>query len=747
MRRASSLAFLAGFSAWMLPGQVSMAVSPVLGSPTSMLINWDSSQTVGPSVLIMHANAGQVQGSCYVSLNRDSSGVWASVYQTTTSTATDPYTGLLGPGGPFWATTIYSNACTINLPNSVVTPTSVTLRIENGVTPYNKQVVANYSTPCTGPWWQCGWGNNTVSSTIGWWDATPTPPSDTTPPVISQPATTVSGNSVRVVWSTDEGSSTQVLISGAGSSTYDGSLRIYHTAVVSGLTPGVTYSYEVRSADTAGNLSTRTGQFRTAPDLVSSMGTVTGTRAGIAPDVSIRFEPTSARGASTWVTGWYDQNLQTSLLSYSEIQHFADGTDSQIQQPLSGPPVWGHPPTRVGAVGTRFVDLNVTWDASRSRFVYVALNKADNGIYYGWSATSIGESWTSPTCVLRAPSGQQWDYPSIAISGLGQLMVGAVLFNVQSPTAQGYQTLLLNNPSPSVTGCDTSIPAVGIAVVSGLDKGHYTRIVATKTKFHAFVPVLNTSRLPVGIDRYESSGSSWQAPIGVIAGGFLPPLRTLDFPVGGFPAKIGLASAHIDAAAIAGAGDEGEWAIAFQEAFGTPSRNIVGVCSSTRGCGRVNQNANPQFYPGVTFAPDRSLWHTYTTVKAYEDTVPIMEVHGWLIRGSEPPYGVVARQDINPLSWTKNPARCFNSDEAITTECYIGGDFFTISAAANRLLVPFIQQRGSANSNDLNYMFVRPPASGYYPASAGPWYPFGTALPTAGGQHSQTGLALKPRWN
>ena len=168
-----------------LSAQVSMPVSPVLGSPTLLIVNWDSAQTTGPLVLIMHTNPGQVQGACYLSLTRDGAAVTAALYRTTTSTPEEPVGGLVG-GAPWYYPTISSNACGIYLNDSVVNGNEIRLRIENGVTPYNKQVVANYETPCPpgAPWWQCGWGANFVSTTIGSWDATPAQP-DTTPPTIS----------------------------------------------------------------------------------------------------------------------------------------------------------------------------------------------------------------------------------------------------------------------------------------------------------------------------------------------------------------------------------------------------------------------------------------------------------------------------------------------------------------------------------------------------------------------------------
>lgn len=123
-----------------LSAQVSMPVSPVLGSPTLLIVNWNSAQTTGPLVLIMHTNPGQVQGSCYLSLTRDGASVTAALYRTTTSTPEEPVGGLIG-SAPWYYPTISSNACTIYLNDSVVNGNEIRLRIENGVTPYNKQVV------------------------------------------------------------------------------------------------------------------------------------------------------------------------------------------------------------------------------------------------------------------------------------------------------------------------------------------------------------------------------------------------------------------------------------------------------------------------------------------------------------------------------------------------------------------------------------------------------------------------------
>ena len=603
-------------------------------------------------------------------------------------------------------------------------------------------MVANYTTPCPpgAPWWQCGWGANFVSTTIGSWDATPAPPGDTTPPTISQvgasptstgatitwttanegsdsqvdygtttaygsttplnttpafshnvnltslspsttyyfrvrsrdaagnlatqpagplatlpdttpptiisPATTVSSNSVRVTWGTNEPATRQVVITGAGSSTLESNPLTFHSATVSGLLAETLYSYEVRSADPAGNLRTQVGQFRTASQWVTSMGTVTGKRSDIPnPDLGRRFEPTSARGTQSWVTGWYDAVQSTSFVSFASVSHSDGGADSPLQP---ADRVWSHPPKRIGPAGSIFVDLNVVWDGSRSRFAYVALSRTEGQIYYGWSLDAVGSVWTDPVLILQLNSfgvaTVEWDYPSIAINSTGSVMIGAVRFVEESgqPTPAGYYTATLSN-------ADSGLWSTGGALVSGSGVGHYTRIAATKTKFHAFVPVLNSARLPVNINWYESIGSSWAPPVALRGtGGFPPPKKNSD-NFGSEAAAIAYAPEHLHAVAIAGSTDEGEWAVTFQEAYGNPARNVAAICHSTRGCGRVYPDASEQFYPGVAFSPDRAIWHTYTTTATYQPGFkPDLEIHAWLIRPGEQPYGVVAEQKLEP---------------------------------------------------------------------------------------------------
>jgi hypothetical protein len=86
-------------------------------------------------------------------------------------------------------------------------------------------------------------------------------PPDSTPPVIGGVSVgSVSSAGATVLWSTNEASDSQVEYgptSAYGSSTsLDPGLVLTHATVLSGLSPGTTYHYRVKSRDAAGNLAT-----------------------------------------------------------------------------------------------------------------------------------------------------------------------------------------------------------------------------------------------------------------------------------------------------------------------------------------------------------------------------------------------------------------------------------------------------------------------------------------------------------
>lgn len=88
-------------------------------------------------------------------------------------------------------------------------------------------------------------------------DATVTPPSDTTAPVISAVISTPASTGATIAWTTDEASTTQVnygtTTAYGSSTTLDNTLGTQHTATISGLSAGTTYHFQVVSKDASGN--------------------------------------------------------------------------------------------------------------------------------------------------------------------------------------------------------------------------------------------------------------------------------------------------------------------------------------------------------------------------------------------------------------------------------------------------------------------------------------------------------------
>jgi hypothetical protein len=86
----------------------------------------------------------------------------------------------------------------------------------------------------------------------------PPPPGDTTPPVISNLASRITGKggSFEITWTTDEPATSDVLIGTTWQN--DATLTTSHRRTFRG-TKGTTYGYTVRSTDAAGNSATASG--------------------------------------------------------------------------------------------------------------------------------------------------------------------------------------------------------------------------------------------------------------------------------------------------------------------------------------------------------------------------------------------------------------------------------------------------------------------------------------------------------
>jgi hypothetical protein len=150
-----------------------------------------------------------------------------------------------------------------------------------------------------------------------------TSPSDTTPPAISAVSATANLNgSATVTWTTNEASDSRVDYgtdpANLGQNVSNPAPVTSHSVQLTGLTPGATYHYRVRSADAAGNASTSPtppaapANFR-VPEIVSagpgatviSAGTLAGgSAASLSADDNV-YHRVSSTTNGTRTTDWY----------------------------------------------------------------------------------------------------------------------------------------------------------------------------------------------------------------------------------------------------------------------------------------------------------------------------------------------------------------------------------------------------------------------------------------------------------
>ncbi|MBN1569650.1 MAG: fibronectin type III domain-containing protein, partial [Acidobacteria bacterium] len=180
-------------------------------------------------------------------------------------------------------------------------------------------------------------------ATSGDYSFTTLAPPDTTAPTISNVASSsITTTSATITWTTNEAADTQVeygtTTSYGKSTTLNGTMLTAHSQSLSGLTPGTTYHYRVKSKDAAGNPAT-------SIDYTFSTISVTGINAGLAAaysfDEGIGTLSADASGngnaasiySATWTTGKYGNAL------------FFNGTGSYVSAGTTGLPGVKQPKT------------------------------------------------------------------------------------------------------------------------------------------------------------------------------------------------------------------------------------------------------------------------------------------------------------------------------------------------------------------------------------------------------------------
>jgi hypothetical protein len=373
-----------------------------------------------------------------------------------------------------------------------------------------------------------------------------------------------------------------------------------------------------------------------------------------------RWEPTSASG-TTWVHAWAQiQDANSFASSWN-------GGSWNPPQPLTAP----------NGLGTN--DVNMNWDSVRSRYVVVALDfGSPHNVWYGYSMDSSGTSWVfgNNNQPIFSASTADWDYPSVGVDASGRVIVGAVAF----PGPSGYYSVV------SSDGNTFSSPSF---VTSS---GAQSRVVATDSRFEAFVPTLNGDFLPTYIARYESTdGVNWSGDLGIGLGSFAPPNNNTP------PGTSSIILFYAPLLAAQGY-TNGLWTVAFQ--VNNAGYNNVVICSSDRGCGIANSYPDDQFLVGASVSGDAGYWISYYTYQNPRN--PPLITQAIYFPAGQPGIGATTNSGIDPTTWTTTQPRC-------SATCYAAGDFQTVSsnpyASAD---TPFIQA-GYGRPNDLFQSFVEDP--------------------------------------
>jgi hypothetical protein len=334
-----------------------------------------------------------------------------------------------------------------------------------------------------------------------------------------------------------------------------------------------------------------------------------------------RWEPAAASG-QTWAHAWLE-------FSPAPIASYVSTWNGS----------WGNRTVLTATNGQPTVDVNLSWDPARERFVVAFLdNSTNHSVWYGYSNDSGGTSWTVVNVApfvggenIQGLGAANWDYPSVAVDASGRVIIGAVYF-VGGLQQEGYWTVV------STDGADFSAPAR-----VGSDPGRESRVVATDSVFEAFIPLQNSGGLNTEVRRWESSdGVAWTGPISIGMVAFSPPLNNT--PTGSsypilFFAPLLAATGYTN----------GLWAVAFPVLNG--SYNNIVLCASNRGCGIVNSAGDVQFLAGVSVSGDAGYWVNYYTYESQGSYTPPLITQALYFPQGQSGIGATTNSNIDPTSW------------------------------------------------------------------------------------------------
>ncbi len=381
-------------------------------------------------------------------------------------------------------------------------------------------------------------------------------------------------------------------------------------------------------------------------------------------------------------------------------------------------PVKLSPPSN-GSIGDPFV----SWDKSCAcyRFVVVETNPT-NQILFG-TITSSGEVSFNSAPVMTPETGYIWDYPSVAILANGTIAVGAQMVRPANPPNTPPQPNPMDDQFRIAvsTNSGASFSAHkepnSIVHVYGY-VGPQSRIVATNTEFHLFVPVLHPphqtdafgnliEHLPYRVEWHKSPTGTlgtWTSGTGAADSTIMWFWTPRD------KAKEDVCSGsiclpvHTPPLLDARAGNN-RWSVSFPVDY--YERNNIATCNnetSPAPCAILDADLNrDQFLQGVSVAntyAESSLqdyWHSYYTKHSVINRLKKMIFYqrpggGWppigyeLRAGTSPSAAVL---EVDPTQWRVHNQRCTprktpqNPNPQGYSPCWDGGDYGQIASTRN----------------------------------------------------------------
>ncbi len=234
---------------------------------------------------------------------------------------------------------------------------------------------------------------------------------DTTPPVISHVASVVTQTTATITWQTNERSDSQIeyglTVSYGNSTILDGSFVTSHSQTISGLTPGTTYHYRVKSRDQNGNLS------------VSGDYTFTTEAPDVTPPVISDVQATGITQTTatiTWqtdegATGQVEYGLDTNYGSSSPLNSNYNTSHSHALSGLTAGTTYHYRVRSVDASGNASVsgdytfttlepdvtppvitNINVTTTANSATITWETNEAANSQIKYGLNSNDYTDS-------------------------------------------------------------------------------------------------------------------------------------------------------------------------------------------------------------------------------------------------------------------------------------------------------------------------------------------------------------------